>query len=57
MILFPIQYFSARYTRRYLLDFGIEDGLPMDAWFPHFINTDQEVCLKKDKTRHTLVGI
>lgn len=51
MISFPILYFSASYTRSFLLDFGIEDGLPMDVWCPHFINTDQEVFLKKDKTR------
>ena len=51
MISFPIQYFSASYTRSFLLDFGIEDGLPMDVWCPHFISTEQEAFLKKDKTR------
>ena len=48
---YKFQYFLASYTRKYLLGFGIEEGLPMDTWCPHFIETDHEVWLKKDKTR------
>jgi hypothetical protein len=52
MILFLFQYFSVNYTRRYLLDFNIEeDGLQMDTSYPHFIETEKYVWLKVDKTR------
>jgi hypothetical protein len=53
MILFLFQYFSINYTRRYLMDFHIEEAeLPMDTWCPHFIETEIYVWLKVDKTRY-----
>ena len=52
MILFLFQYFSVNYTRRYLLGLHIEeDGLPMDTWCPHCIETERYVSVKINKTR------
>jgi uncharacterized protein YdeI (YjbR/CyaY-like superfamily) len=57
MILFVFHYFSASYTRRYLPDFGIEEERSMDTWCSNFIETEQEVWLKKDDTRNVVLEI